>query len=113
MRHPYTRGQRRHQFFRWRDRVRRSIKDTWISKEDNNPTTMMRSFFNPYNMPPAFVCGFLRITEEDEINKQIRWREKNRAACDCYICKRDRWNRGESRQVLKAKAQANATLEDL
>lgn len=111
MRHPYTRDQRRHQFSRWRNRVRRYIIDTWSIGSD--PAARMQQFFHPNNSLPSFVCGFFHSTTKDEIENMVRFSEKNRAACDCHICKIEKMRRGDNQQTLKAKARANATLEDL
>ncbi len=107
MRHPYTRSERRHQFFRWRDRVRYYIKYTWTAF-GYSYLDRIKMFFNPET--PDFVCGFLHPTTEDEIENIVRFNEKNRKACDCWMCKMDK---GDSPQTIKAKAKANATLEDL
>ena len=116
MKHPYTRGHRRHQFFRWRDRVRRYIIDTWSIGSD--PMESMQQFFLGYfpsglHALPSFVCAFLHSTTEDEIAAQVRWHEKNRAACDCHICKIAKMRRGDNWQTLRAKARADSSLEDL
>ena len=110
MGHPYTRNQRRHQFFRWRNRVRYYIKHTHSIGSD--PMERMKQFFNPFHPPPVFVCGFFHPTIEDEINIQVRCHEKNRAACSCHICKCEKLSRSDNRQTLKAKARANSSFED-
>jgi len=73
----------------------------------------MKQFFHPFYSLPSFVCGFFHTTVEEEITREVRWREKNRHICSRQMHAIEKLYKGNGRQTLKAKAKADSSFEDL